>query len=470
MMREMPTMRVAAAMVSGMLTAMLVACGGNNPPPPSSSGPGNPSGDIQVSGGERLGWSQTAANASELATFQYAIYVDGTRSVLSGASCGGEAGTAGFECSAPLPVMAPGAHTIELAAFVVDGSVLESARSSALRVVVRGLTLSSGVQIDPHVVTAEQVRLNLQLIADGLRNPSDIAFMPDKTILVAERGGAIRIIREGELLSEPALDLSSEITLPAGGLLAIALDPQFGETGFVYTLTASQARRDGLAFVLARYRSITDRFGERAVLLDRVPASTDGAGGTARFGPDGKMYVALDDGANIRARGSLGSFNGKVLRLNPDASTPADQAGFSPIYSLDHPFPRALDWQRTSGDMWVVDTLEQTGGRLTAIGLENAKEKRGTPRQRYALPAGTGAASAAFYRGTLIPIFRDNLFVAAESGQHLIRLQFEPKNPEKVLSAERMLLNQVGPIRVVASGPDGGLYIANDTALFRLAP
>ena len=468
-MRKMPTPRVVAVVTSAMLTAVLVACGGNNQPSPPS-GSGNTSGEIQVSGGERLGWTQIAANASELATFQYAIYVDGTRSVLSGASCASDAGASGFECSAPLPTLGSGTHTIELAAFVVDGSVLESARSSPLRVVVRGLTLSSGVEIDPRVVTAEQVQLSLRLVAEGLHSPSDIAFTPDKGILVAERSGVVRLIRDGELMPEPALDVSSEVTLPVGGLLAIALDPQFAENGFVYTLTASQGRRDGLTFALARYRSIADRFGERAVLLDRVPASVNGAGGTARFGPDGKMYVALDDGANSRAPGSLGSFNGKVLRLNPDASTPADQAGFSPIYSLDHPFPRAVDWQRSSGDMWVVDTLDQTGGRLTAVGLQNVKEKRGTPRQRYALPSGTGAASATFYRGTLIPIFRDNLFVAAESGQHLIRLQFDPKNPEKVLSAERLLLNQIGPIRVVASGPDDGLYIANDTALFRLAP
>lgn len=91
-------------------------------------------------------------------------------------------------------------------------------------------------------------------------------------------------------------------------------------------------------------------------------------------------------------------------------------------------------------------------------------------RVQYSLPEGTGAASAAFYRGALMPVFQDNLFIAAEAGRHLIRLQFDPASPERIVSTERLLQNQLGPIRLIASGPDEALYIASDSALFRLAP
>ncbi|MCM3880650.1 MAG: PQQ-dependent sugar dehydrogenase, partial [Vicinamibacterales bacterium] len=297
-----------------------------------------------------------------------------------------------------------------------------------------------------------------------------MAFTPDGTIYIAERGGAIRVISGRELLTEPAVDLSGEVWLPEGGLLAIAVDPSFQDNQFVYALTAAKARGGGLGFALSRYRSVGNRLGERAVLLDRIPASAKGAGGALRFGPDGKVYVAVDDGANIRTAGSMGSYNGKVLRLNRDATTPEDQAGFSPVYSLDHPLPRAIDWQPKSGEMWVVDALEQTSGRLTVVGVADTVQKRGQTRTSYALPAGTGASSAAFYRGTLIPVFRDNLFVAAEAGRHLIRVQFDSKNAERIMSVERIMQDQVGPIRVVAMGPDESLYIANESALFKLAP
>ena len=69
-----------------------------------------------------------------------------------------------------------------------------------------------------------------------------------------------------------------------------------------------------------------------------------------------------------------------------------------------------------------------------------------------------------------VAAFRDNLFVAAEAGRHLIRLQFDPRNADRIVSTELLLQDQIGPVRVVAAGPDGALYICNDTALFRLAP
>ena len=433
-------------------------CGAKDAPPSPSTGGGS-SGDVSVAGGERLGWSQQAANPSELSTFQYAIHIDGNRSVLGGASCGATAGAAGFDCTAPLPTLAPGSHTIELAAFITDSGILESARSPLLRVNKSGLTLSSGAQIDPRVTTVEGFQLNLQLVTDRLSLPTDIQFVPDGSILIAERGGAVRVVRDGALVPEPALDLSGEVWLPEGGLLAIAVDPKFQESHFVYALTAARVRGGELGFMFARYRSVGDRLGERAVLLDRIPASARGAGGALRFGPDGKIYLAVDDAANGRTAGSLASYNGKVLRLNADATTPDDRTPFSPIYSLDHPLPRALDWQPSSGAMWVVDGLAQTGGRLRAASGAS-----------YALPEGTGAASAAFYRGNLIPVFRDNLFIAAEAGRHLIRFQFDPKNAERIIAAERLMQDQIGPVRVVAMGPDEALYVASDNALFRLAP
>ena len=107
---------------------------------------------------------------------------------------------------------------------------------------------------------------------------------------------------------------------------------------------------------------------------------------------------------------------------------------------------------------------------VPALDESAAKEKSGVARIQYALPAGTGAASAAFYRGMLMPVFRDNLFVAAEAGRHVIRLQFDPGSPERIVSTERLMEDQLGPVRVIAVGPDEALYIANDSALFRLAP
>jgi len=115
------------------LCAACAACGQSSPPPPVVT---PPAGTETITGTERIGWDQPAPNLAELATFRYAIYVDGTRSELAGVSCATSATASGFPCTALLPAMAAGAHTLELASFVVDGGVLESARSAALRVMV----------------------------------------------------------------------------------------------------------------------------------------------------------------------------------------------------------------------------------------------------------------------------------------------------------------------------------------------
>jgi glucose/arabinose dehydrogenase len=450
----------------------LASCGNQDPPPTPSQG--QPSDAVQISGGERLGWSQQAANPAELGTFQYAIYVDGVRSDLAGVTCGNTEGAAGFDCSAPLPRLSVGSHTIELASFVVDGSTtLESVRSSPLRVTMSGLASAVTAPTSSAVLTAEHVSLRLGRVAEGLNLPSDLAFGPDGAIFVAERGGTVRVVRDGTRVPRPALDLSSDVELPEGGLLAIALDPKFEESGIAYTLHASRMSPtdgDGLAFTLARFRVVRDIFGERAILLHRIPASHKGASGALRVGPDGKLYLALDTAADGRRAGSLASYNGKVLRLNTDATTPDDQAGLTPIYSLDHPLPRALDWQPSSGALWIVDESETAVGRLSAVAAENSRQKRAVVRVRYTLPADIGPSSAAFYRGSLMSVFRDNLFIAAETGRHLIRLQFDPLNSERIVSVERLLQDQIGAVRVVAAGPDGALYVGSDTALYRLAP
>ena len=438
--------------------ATLAACGGKDPPSPPNTP--TPSGDIQVSGGERIGWRQLAADAVELGLLQYVMYVDGARTALSGVSCGNTATADGFECSAALPPLSIGRHTLEIAA-VVNGPSgdVESDRSGPLQVVMTAVSRTTSAA-PIAVFTVDGLRLELTRVTDGLRDPSDIAIDAQGNVLVAERAGLIRAIRGGTLVDVPALDLTSEVVAPRGGVLAIALDPKFDESGFMYALYAVDAPRDGLEFMLARFRGVGGRFAERAVLLDRVAASRDGASGALRIGPDGKLYLALDDAADAATRATFSSYNGKVLRLNLDATTPDDRGMASPIFSFDHPQPRALDWQPRSGELWVIDSLAPSGGRL----------RRAASRTGYALPEGIGASGATFYRGSLIPAFRGNLFLAAEAGQHLMRLHFDEKDATRIVKVETLLKDEVGPIRVVAEGTDGVLYIATDMALYRLSP
>jgi hypothetical protein len=120
------------------LTVMLSSCGGSGTPPPARSNPSG-TGD-RITGNERLGWNQAAADAGQLARLRYAAYVDGNRVELADVSCGELIGGVSA-CSSRMPSMAPGAHTIVVVSFVVDGGkVIESSRTSPIRLTLSGAT------------------------------------------------------------------------------------------------------------------------------------------------------------------------------------------------------------------------------------------------------------------------------------------------------------------------------------------
>ena len=455
--------------------AAISACSKQSPPS------GSPPAAERITGGERLGWDQQAGDAGELASFRYAIYVDGTRSEMADASCATAASAAGFACSAPLPVMSPGAHSLELAAFIIDGGLLESARSSALRVALDAAVTATVVaderastwQTGTVLTTTDHVRLRVDLVTDGFVEPTDVAFAPDGRLFVAERAGRVRIVRDGRLLAEPALTLEDVATAGEGGLLGLAFDPRPPteiQSRFVYALYTTPSPSGGRVFRLARFREANDTLADRVILLDDIPASPVGAAGSLRFGPDGKLYIAFDDGGDPRRAGDMAAFNGKILRMNPDGSTPDDQAGATPVYSYEYRSPRGLDWHPTAGTLWIADGDPQRPTRLSAVVAGEGRSRRGMIRATYVLPSPAGRSTLAFYRGPLIPAFRDNLLVSSDEGRHILRIRFDPQDPTRIVTTERLLEDRVGGVRVVIAAPGGTIYFCTANALARLVP
>jgi hypothetical protein len=116
-----------------IVATVCIACRGNPPEPPVVT---PPSGSETIHGSERIGWDQRAGDPIELAAIRYAVYVDGARSELTGVNCATTATATGYACTARLPPMSAGNHSVEIASFIQDGGILESARSAALRVTV----------------------------------------------------------------------------------------------------------------------------------------------------------------------------------------------------------------------------------------------------------------------------------------------------------------------------------------------
>jgi len=368
-------MRVLDAVVSLVACTLVVACGGKKPSPPDSGGGGDV---IQVSGGERLAWDQRATSPSELAGLRFLLYIDGGRVEFPDTSCGNLTGDQAT-CSGRLPSMTVGEHTLELSAATTDGT--ESGRSASLRIAVVRAT----VGLMPNIETALAVRaakfrptsvggdrMTLYEVVTGLVDPTDLAVVPDGRVLVSERAGRIRVIEGGVLRDEPAVVLDDVQSSPGtAGLLSVVLDPDFLRTRFVYAVYTTDT-----GFRLARFRETGSRLQEQIVLLDEVPAAPVPSA-ALRFGPDAKLYLALDDGGEPSRAGDFGSYNGKVLRLNPDGTVPADQAGLTPVFAVNLSAARGFDWDLDHKTLWVAEGVGDQPGVLAALVDEGGRARRG---------------------------------------------------------------------------------------------
>lgn len=465
-----------------LIAALAVACAFSacrNPPGTPSPSPGN--GAVQqITGNERLGWDQEA-DPAELPSVRFAIYVDGNRSEIGDASCGATAGTAGFPCSGSLPALSAGAHTLELSAFVVDGgNVFESERSAPLRVMVTGgsavrrdeapagPTAAAAEDIPWHgtaITTTDGVRLWIEALATGLDAPADLAFGPGGCVFVAERAGRILTVAEDDATPRLSLVIEELATAGRGELLAIATDPAFEDNGFLYALYTAVTPAGDSFFRIARFEQAGDGFVARAVVLDDIRASPLPASAALRFGPDGRLYAAFDAGGDPRAVGDLASFNGKVLRLNPDGTTPSDQPAATPVHVVGLHSPRGIDWHPSSGVLWVSEESGRGANRLQAFAAER-RPGRAIQRGSYDLPAPSPAGPLAFYKGDQPQELQDNLFVGAEDG--ILRLRLDPANATGIVSSERLLRDAGGKVSMVAAGPDGAIYFCAGDALGRL--
>jgi len=405
-----------------------------------------------ISGRERLGWDQQAPDAAELGRYTYVVYVDGRPVDLPGAACGalsGEGPTA--SCASPLPALQNGQHTLELATrLTVGDTVLESAKSAPLVVTVSGSiasgsaasTASAGVlrfsEATPHVV---------EMIVSGLDRPSGLARLPDGRLLVAERGGRIRIVEAGVLLAAPAADLA-DADSGDDESVSLAVAPDFASTRHVYVgYVARDAERARIGRVV-RFREVAGTLGEAAVLVDGLPVQSGAP--RLRIGPDGALYVGTD-ALDPEDADDLGSQGGKILRLTVQGGVPPDNpSGASPVFSAGHHGRVDFDWDPESEAMWHVEA--NPGG--VSLGRQDGAR----PSERVAYFEGVQAAGAAFYTAVAPATWRGSLFLASPDQECLYRVSGLSMSPVQPV-IERLFANSYGRIIAVVAGDDG-LYFA----------
>jgi glucose/arabinose dehydrogenase len=434
------------------MTLLATACGPSTPPTPAP-GPGG-GGTESITGRERIGWDQPAGDVVELATFRYAIYVDGVRADIADVSCGSTAAASGFPCTGRLPTMSSGAHTLELAAFTAGDGGSESPRSPSLRVVVAAAVAPIAAtnwegQLE---TTRDGIGLRAEKLIEGLDRPVDAAFAPDGSLFIAEHGGRVRAIADGKLQPSDALLLPEDDRGARQAALSLAVDPDFPRTHFVFVAHTGDSA-DGPVIRISRYRELHGVLAERAILFETPSEAAVDASAVARFGADGKLYVAVNGPAAA----------GRLFRLNPDGTMPRDQAGTTTAVATGIMAARGLDWDPRSGILWIADA---EGAEAHLSGLSMSKPPvRAVVRGRRDVPPGTG--SLAFYTSGILPALQGDAFIASSEG-YILRLRFADDDPTRVARSERLLDQRAGPMRVVVIGPDGAVYFCTEHALGRL--
>ena len=330
---------------------------------------------------------------------------------------------------------------------------------------------------------AGPVEVETTVVAAGLEAPWDLVFTPDGEALVSERDSS-RLLSIDSSGNVEELQRLPENGTGEGGLLGIALSPNYESDGYIYAYYTTDTDNRVTRF----------RLGEDPEpILTGIPVLTYHNGGRIAFGPDGNLYVGTGDAGETSNSQDLNSLGGKILRVTPDGDVPADNPfSNSPIYSYGHRNVQGLAWDE-GGQLYATEFGQnrydevnriQPGGNYGWPAVEG--EGGFFASGEYIDPIATWATSeaspsgAAILKNGAIPQWEGSFFMAALRGQRLYRLALEPSGT--VTEQEELLSGQAGRLRHVVQAPDGSLWvltsnrdgrgtpIATDDRILRLAP
>jgi len=334
--------------------------------------------------------------------------------------------------------------------------------------------------------------LSVTPVVEGLHHPWALAFLPDrKGYLVTERPGTLRVVSPEGKLSAPVSGGPTVWAHGQGGLLDVALSPQFREDRLVY-LSFAEAGPDGKAGTAVGRGRLSDdltHLDNFSVIFRQQPKLSTGEhfGSRLVFDRDGYLFIALGENNQRPTAQDLGKLQGKVVRIFPDGRVPDDnpfvgQKGDRPeIWSYGHRNQQGAALNPWTGTLWthehgprggdeinVIERGQNYGWPLATHGIDYSgapiSEAKGTTLAGgkdpvYFWPKSPAISGMAFYDADRFKAWQHDLFVGALGDQELIRLTFEG---DKVKHEERLLGELKSRIRDVRQGPDGYLYVLTD--------
>lgn len=344
--------------------------------------------------------------------------------------------------------------------------------------------------------------LTATVIADGLDHPWALGFLPDGRMLVTERSGQLRVISEG-VAGDPIEGTPNVYNEGQGGLLDVALAPDFETSGQIYLTFSERAgdaglqRGQGTAVLSAKLvlEGDSGHLENSQVIfrMNRFTTTNRHFGSRVVIGNDGNLFVTLGERGDQDRAQDFGDLAGAIVRIAPDGSVPSDNPkpeGWAPeLWSKGHRNPQGATL-REDGVLFTVEhgarggdevNMPQPGANYgwpvitygvdySGVPIGEGTEKEGLEQPLHYWDPSISPSGLDFYDGELLPEWQGDLLAGGLSGQLLVRLDMEG---DAVVSEERLFEGQLGRIRDVRVGPDGAIYLLTDEdngQLIRVAP
>jgi glucose/arabinose dehydrogenase len=348
--------------------------------------------------------------------------------------------------------------------------------------------------------------ITVEVWADGLDTPWDLAFLDEQLALITERGGRLRIVENGRLDSRPVEGTPQVVAEGQGGLLAAAFDPDYREEGnqWIYlafshgTRQGPQDTRAPAMTKIVRGRIDGNRWTDEETLFeaphDTYRTARVHFGTRIVFDTEGNLYFSIGDrGMGAHAQ-DLSRPNGKIHRIRRDGSIPDDNPfrqthGAMPsIFSYGHRNPQGLSIHPVTGSLWASEHGPLGGDELNLITaganygwpvitygknyngstISEAVRKEGMEQPAWYWRPSTAVCGIDFYNGNLFPKWTGKLLVGALKYEDVRVLDIEK---DRVMH-EELILKNAGRVRDVVCGPDGAIYIVLNQpgTILRLTP
>ena len=346
--------------------------------------------------------------------------------------------------------------------------------------------------------TSQDHPFRVTKVVEGLEQPWSLAFLPDGRMLITEKAGRLRVVRDGKLDAKPIDGMPPVTVHGQGGLHDVVPHPRFAENGLIYLAYAARGS-DGVGTELARARLAGDRLEDVQVIFRQSPKGNAGQhfGGRIVFDRAGFVYLTLGDRGDRNRAQRPDDHAGSVIRLHDDGRAPQDnpfvrKPGWKPEkYTLGNRNMQGAALHPQTGMLWTHEHGPQGGDEINVIRagtnygwpvitygvnygigtkIGEGTQKAGMAQPLYYWVPSIAPSGMAFYTGDRFPKWRGNLFVGALRDRMLVRLVLDG---EKVVKEERLLQGALGRIRDVRAGPDGFLYLLTDDSngvLARLEP